>query len=279
MSELFSLLQLPFIQRALLVGVLLSILMSIMGVLTLVRKAAFYGDAIAHSSLAGVAIGLWLGWYPLFTAILYAIGLALALPWLRRVIRLPLDNMLGILLPTSMGLGVVLFSLLPGFQPDMMSFLFGSLITIRAVDVWLVLSLFVVSVMIFWKFLPRLLLISLDEEYAQVLKLKSIWLERLYEILLVVTIIAGVKLLGVVLVNALLIIPASSAKLLATSLRSWLELTVLLSLCLVIGGMGLSLVLNVPPGATMAVSAGIGFAVIGVISQFSHLFQEKNQRS
>jgi len=265
MIDIMSLIQLPFIQRAVLAGILLSVLASVMGVITLIRKASFYGDAIAHSSLAGVALGLWLGWYPLATAMGYAVCIALLLPWLKKTFRLPLDNLLGILLPSSMGLGVLIFSLLPGFQPEMMSYLFGNIITIRQTDLWIVIGLFFISVSIFSLYLPRLLFLSLDEEYASLLKMRSTWLERVYEVLLAITVIAGVKLLGVVLINALLIIPASTAKMVSRSLYSWIWITVGLNMIIVIGGLLLSLVINVPPGATIAVFAGTLFLFISLL--------------
>lgn len=254
-------LQLPFVQRALLAGVILAILTGIMGILTLMRKASFYGDAIAHSSLAGVAIGLWLGWYPLGVAFVYAAVIAMLLPWLKKNLQLTLDNLLGIILPISMGAGVVIFSLLPGYQPDMMSFLFGNILTIRLQEIYLLLGLASVSALMFTLFLPKLIFTSLDNEYATLLGIKTSWLERLYEILLAMTIVAGVKLLGVILINALLIIPASAAKNLATSLKSWIWWTLILSLITVLGGIILSVLINTPPGATIAIFAGILFVL------------------
>ncbi len=269
MITLIEYFQFAFVQRALIAGVLLALLTGVFGVITLMRKAAFYGDAVAHSSLAGVALGLVFGWYPLLTALLYAIGVASILPWLRKQFRLSLDAVLGIVLPTSMGLGVLIFSLLPGYQPEMISFLFGSMVTIRWQDLALLTALFVVSVVVFIWYLPRLLFLSLDREYAQVLKIRVSIFERLYEILLAATIIAGVKLVGVVLINALLVIPASTAKLHAQSLKQWVFFSTLYSLAIVVGGLVLALLLNTPPGATMAVFAGGVFVSVGLLRKIT----------
>jgi len=265
MNTLIELLQLPFVQRAVMAGIVLALLTAVLGVLTLIRKAAFYGDAIAHSSLAGVAIGLWLGWYPLATALLYAVGISMLLPTIRTRLKLPLDNVLGIILPASMGLGVILFNLLPGFQPEMMSFLFGSMVTIRESDLVALFLLALISLAFFALYLPRLFFLSLDPEYASLLKIPTKWLERAYEMILAATIIAGVKLLGVILVSALLIVPASAAKLHATSLKSWVILTVIIGQFVVIGGLGIAMLLNVPPGATIAVFSAVIFAISALI--------------
>jgi zinc transport system permease protein len=267
---MLELLQLPFVQRALIAGLILSVLTAVMGVLTLMRKAAFYGDAIAHSSLAGVAIGLMFGWYPLGVAFIYASIIAMILPWLKENLRINLDNILGIILPTSMGAGVIIFSLLPGFQPNMMSFLFGNILTIKIEEIYLLLGLATIAGLVFFRFLPKLVFTSLDSEYATLLGLKIKWLEKIYEVLLAITIVAGVKLLGVILINALLIIPASAARNLAKSLKTWLIWTVIISVITMLGGIFLSVILNTPPGATIAVFSGVIFVL-------THLWQKISQ--
>ncbi|MBU0974887.1 metal ABC transporter permease [Patescibacteria group bacterium] len=261
MNTLTDLLSLVFIQRALIAGLLLATLAGIVGIMTLIRKTAFYGDAVAHSSLAGVAIGLAFGVYPLFTALIYSVIVALALPSLKKRLSLSLDNILGILLPFSMGIGVLIFSLLPGYQPEMMSFLFGNILTIQLQEIYLIIGIFITTAIIFWQLLPQMLATSLDEEYATLLGLNVKWLQRLYEVLLTIIIVAGVKLLGVILINALLIIPASAAKNLSSSLKLWLILSPIFSVITVLGGIISSVLLNTPPGATIAVFSGVVFVI------------------
>jgi zinc transport system permease protein len=266
MDTITDLLSLVFIQRALMAGILLAVLAGIVGVMTLIRKTAFYGDAVAHSSLAGVAIGLGLGVYPLFTALIYAIIIALALPSLRKRLSLSLDNVLGIILPFSMGLGILIFSLLPGYQPEMIGFLFGSILTIRLQEIYLLLGITVVAAVIFYKLLSKMLITSLDEDYATLLEIDVKLIQRIYEVLLTVIIVAGVKLLGVVLINALLIIPASAARSISSSLKSWIILSPILSVITVLGGMISAVLLNIPPGATIAVFAGLIFGLTQIYS-------------
>ena len=268
MNTVLELLSLVFIQRALIAGLLLAVLAGVVGVLTLIRKTAFYGDAIAHSSLAGVAIGLGLGIYPLLTAFIYAIVVALLLPSFRKHLSLSLDNILGIILPFSMGLGVLIFSLLPGYQPEMMSFLFGSILTIRLHEIYLLVGIFIFVIIIFSRLLQKILVTSLDEDYATLLEINVKWMQRIYEVILAIIIVAGVKLLGVVLINALLIIPASAAKNLSSSLKMWVILSPIISVITVFGGIIISVLVNTPPGATIAVFAGFIFVCSQVYSKF-----------
>jgi zinc transport system permease protein len=279
MNTITELLSLVFIQRALIAGFILAILAGIVGVMTLMRKTAFYGDAVAHSSLAGVAIGLALGIYPLFTALIYAVIVALTLPTLRRKFSLSLDNILGILLPFSMGIGVLIFALLPGYQPEMMSFLFGNILTITSEEIYLLIGILIIATLIFSKLMAQLLATSLDEEYATLLGLNVKWLQRLYEVLLTIIIVAGVKLLGVILINALLIIPASSAKNLSHSLKSWLILSPIISVITVFGGILTSVLLDTPPGATIAVFAGLVFACSQIYTKIVQKNHKQTRRN
>lgn len=271
-----SILSLPFMQRALVAGVLLALIFGIFGVITLMKKAAFFGETISHAALAGVALGLALGIYPLGAALIYAGLLALILPTLKQRFNLSLDNTLAILLPFSMGLGILIFSLLPGYQPEMMSFLFGSILTIRQVDLWLIGSLFVVSTVVVALFLPKILASVIDPDYARLIGLRVGWWTRVFEVLLAIAIVAGVKLLGVILVNALLIIPASAAKNSAPSLKWWLILSPIMSLITILGGLWAAVAINTPPGATIAVFAGILFSVSGLINYSTRILGRSN---
>jgi zinc transport system permease protein len=123
-------------------------------------------------------------------------------------------------------------------------------------------------VVIFSKLLQKMLITSIDEEYATLLEINVKWMQRIYEVILAIIIVAGVKLLGIVLINALLIIPASAAKSLSSSLKMWLILSPILSVVTVFGGIITSVLLNTPPGATIAVFAGFIFAFSQIFSKF-----------
>lgn len=270
MTEFFELLSVNFVQRALLAGILLAMIASFMGVITLIRKASFYGDTVAHASLAGIALGLALGFYPLLIALVYAIIIALMLPIIKERLSLSLDNILGIILPTSMGLGVIIFSLLPGYQPDMISFLFGSMVTISNMDLIVLIAITLIISILLMKVMPNVLSLSIDKEYAFIKGIKINKYERIFEVMLAVVIIAGVKLLGVILINALLIIPASAAQLFSKSLKEWFIYTLLISLLITTGGLFSSIIFAIPPGATIAVFSGIIFALFGIIKVIRH---------
>lgn len=263
--EVWELLSLPLVQRALIAGLLLAVMAGLMGVFTTIRQAAFFGDAVAHSSLAGVALGLFVGWNPVLVALVYAVGVTVILPKLRNKTGFSFDNLLGVFLPLSMGLGVVLFASLPGYQPDLVSYLFGSVLAVGWGDVGLLAGLLVVVLVSFGWWGKRLSLMSVDEDYAKLLGLRVQWWETVYHVLLALTIVAGVRLVGIVLMNALLVVPASLVKLFVRSFKSLLWWTPVVGMVCVALGLVLSVVLDAPSGAMIALVSGALFGLAVVV--------------
>jgi ABC-type Mn2+/Zn2+ transport system permease subunit len=252
----------PFMQRALLAGLLVGGMTSVLGVLVVLRRSAFFGDAVAHASLSGVAIGLLTGWNPLLTAAGVGIGIAMSLHLMERHTRLALDTVLGFTLPFFMALGVLLLSFKPGYQPELMGFLFGSILTVSAANVWLIAGIALVVLGIFLWCRAQLIFATFDEEAAQLSGIRVGLILTGYYILLALVIIASIRTVGIILVNALLIIPAATAKMLARSLAHMFVLTPLLGTSSVVGGLVLSYYLDWPSGPTIVVLAGLVFLAV-----------------
>ncbi len=265
MLDLINLLSYPFMQRALIAGLLIAILGGLMGVFALLRKGAFFGDAIAHSSLAGVAVGLFFGVTPLYVAGFYAVSLALLIPYLQKSSKLSLDSLLGILLPFSMGLSVLLFSFLPGYQPELMTFLFGNILSVTWENVNLLLGFVILAALILYFVKDKILAVTIDPLYAKITGVKTRRYEALYHVMLALTILAGVKLVGVILMNALLVIPASAVSMHARSLKTLVLATPAAAALVTISGIIASALLDTPSGATIAVLSGLLFAVSLII--------------
>lgn len=250
-----------FMQRAILAGVLIALMTGIMGVFAQLRKGAFLGDAVAHSSLAGVSLGLLLGLSPTIIGAVYAIAVSLLLPYIQKKSRLSLDTVLGILLPVSMGLSVLIFTLLPGYQPELMGFLFGNILSITTFELGFLLITTIGVCLALIALLDEFLLSSTDVEYARIIKVNVRLVELLYYFFLSLSIVAGVKLVGVILANALLVIPSSIASQFARSLKSLLLLSPIISIAVTLLGIAISALLNTPSGATIAVLSGMIFVV------------------
>ena len=164
---MFDALTYPFMQRALAAGVLVGVMTSLLGVLVVLRRSAFFGDAIAHAALTGVAIGVLTGWNPLFAAVGVGIGIAMSLQVMERRSRLALDTVLGFVLPFFLAVGVLLLSLTPGYQPDLVSFLFGSILTVSRDSLLVIVTITVVVLGFLLRFRHHLIFATFDEDAAQ----------------------------------------------------------------------------------------------------------------
>jgi len=252
-------LTLPFMQRALLAGLLVGLVASLLGVFVILRRAAFFGDAVAHASLAGVALGVLGGFPPLLTAAAVAVGIGSVLHRLERHARLSLDAILGFVLPFFMALGVLILSAVPGYQPELLSYLFGSLLTVSQERLAAVAGITAVVAGVLVRFRQELVFAAFDAEGAQVAGIRVARLLTLYHVLLALAVIASLSTVGIVLANALLVIPAATAKLLARSLGQMFWLAPLVGTASVVVGLAVAYRLDLPSGPAIVVVAGLGF--------------------
>ena len=265
-SSMLEILTFPFMQRALIAGVIVGVLLAALGVFVVMRKMAFFGDGIAHASLAGIALGILVGIAPLPVAIAYAIAVALIIYALERSTALSSDTIIGILFTASMALGVVIMSVVPGFQPELISFLFGNILTITAGDIITIASF--ATAILFWLLVWRreLIYTTLDIDNATIAGVPTQLHTVLLYISLAISVVLGVKLLGIILVSALLIIPAATSRLLSGSFNSFFWTSIILSVLFVVLGLLLSFILDAPSGATIILVATALFFFVAVIS-------------
>lgn len=259
MTALLQMLAFPFMQRALLAGAILAVLLAVLGVFVAVRRMAFFGDGIAHSSLAGIAIAVLLGWSPLPVALAWAVLVALTIRRLERSTRLPSDTLIGIFFTASLALGVALMSFSRGYQPELVSFLFGSILAVSPLDLLVMAGLS--SVILVWLTanFRRLTFMSLSEDAARVSGVSVETQTSLLYVALALATVLGVRVLGAVMVSALLIIPAATARLMTHSFRTYSLVAAAVSLGSVLTGLVLSYLLDLPAGAAVVLVAAAAF--------------------
>jgi zinc transport system permease protein len=242
-------------------GILVGLVTSLLGVFVILRRSAFFGDAVAHASLAGIAVGVVGGMPPLLPAAAVAVGIGLALHRLERVGRLSLDTILGFILPFFMAIGVLVLSLSPGFQPELLSYLFGSILTVSWQGLSAIALVVAAVVAVLARVGRRLVFAAFDPDGAHAAGIEVSRLLTLHHVLLALTIIASISVVGIVLVNALLIIPAATAKLLARSLGQMFVLAPLLGIASVLGGLVASSWVDAPSGPAIVLFAGMLFLI------------------
>jgi zinc transport system permease protein len=256
---LIEALALPFMQRALAAGIIVGLVASLLGIFVVLHRAAFFGDAIAHASLAGVALGAVTGAPPIALAAVVGVGIGLSLNRFERRGKLALDSILGFVLPFFMALGILVMSFSPGYQPELLSYLFGSIL---AVDRWSLLAIAAFSVVaLVWLVRIRrpLVFTTFDRDGARVAGVHVDRLLTTFHVLLALVVIASIKIVGIILVNALLVIPAATAKLLARSLTQMFVLAPVIGIASVVAGLAASYWLDLPSGPAIVAVAGLIF--------------------
>ncbi|MBD3328228.1 iron chelate uptake ABC transporter family permease subunit [Candidatus Peregrinibacteria bacterium] len=262
---MLEILQLPFMERALIAGIILAALMAILGVFVVLRKMAFFSDGIAHASLAGVALGIVFSWNPLIVALISSAVFAAIIFLLQDKFNINSDTAIGILFTSGMALGVLLISLQPGYQPELMSFLFGNILAITKSEIPIILVVSLVIVCFILHRFKQLILVSIDEETAMVSGIRVKSLQLALYILLALAVVLGIKILGVILVSALLIIPIASAKIFAKSIKALIILSIIIAEVVMISGIFLSYYIDLPTGPIVILLGTAGFVLSGLI--------------
>jgi len=254
-------LQYEFMRSAVAAGLLAAIACGIVGVYVVVKKIVFISGGIAHASFGGIGLGYLLGISPVMGALFFTIASALGMGVVSRRTKLPEDTAIGILWAMGMALGIIFIGLSPGYAPDLFSYLFGNILTVPAVDLFLMLVLDLVIIAVVVIFYKELLAISFDEEFGTVVGVPT---ERLYLTLLgliALTVVVLLRVVGVILVIALLTIPAAVARQFTHSLKTMMLLSVALGGVFAFGGLWLSYQLDLASGATIVLVSGTAFLI------------------
>ncbi len=264
MLEIF---QYQFMVRAILAGSFVAVLLGWLGTFIIARKMSFMGDGIAHSSLAGIALALLLGWAPIPTAVMFAIVVAICIYLLESKTKISTDVAIGIMFTTGMAIGVILLHFYQGYQPELISYLFGNILTINNFDLWsIIITGAIVLILIILNY-NKLVFTTFDREGAYLSGINPWIYDLLLYIITAVSIVLSIKLVGIVLVSALLITPSAFARLYTNSFKSFTILAVLVSVLIVVVGLILSYYLDLPSGATIILT-GTGLFLLGYIFKF-----------
>lgn len=252
-------LQYEFMRNALMAGVLVSIACGIIGAYVVVNRIVFLGGGISHAAYGGVGLGYFLGINPVLGAIAFSLAAALGMGMVSKRARQRVDTAIGIMWATGMALGIILIDLTPGYATDLMSYLFGSILTIPTTDIILMLLLDAVIISAVTLFYKEFLAISFDEEFATVV---GIPVERLYLLLLcliALTVVMLMRVVGLILVIALLTIPAAISEQFTSDLRRMMVLSILLGVLFTTAGLWLSYALNLTSSAIIILISGVTF--------------------
>ncbi|AAM31031.1 metal ABC transporter permease [Methanosarcina mazei] len=270
---MFDLLQYTFIQNALIAAVLASVACGIIGSYVVVKKIVFISGGIAHASFGGVGLGYYLGINPMYGVLPFSLLSALVMGTVSKKSKIPEDSAIGILWSLGMALGVIFVYLTPGYAPDLMTYLFGNILTVPRLDLYLMLALDIIIVGAVYLFYKEFLALCFDEEFTTV---QGVPTDKLYLFLLCIialTIVVLIKVVGIILVIALLTIPATISRKFTHNLKKMMLISTAFGAVISVAGIGLSYILDVPSGATiiLVLSFVYGFVAVG-----TEMFKDKN---
>ncbi len=267
---MIEILQYEFMRNALIAALLASIACGIIGVYVVVKRIVFISGGIAHAAFGGIGLGYFLGVNPVLGVIPFSIAAALSMGIIGRRTKIPEDTAIGILWVMGMALGVIFVALSPGYAPELFGYLFGSILTVPTSDIILMLSLNAAIIAVVFSLHREFQAISFDEEYATTIGLPT---ERLYLLLLcliALTVVLLIRVVGVILVIALLTIPAAISRQFTHRLSSMMFLSVFLCAILTICGLWLSYAFDLPSGATIVLVSGTAF-ILSTVSKSIHI--------
>lgn len=242
-----------FIQRAYLAGSFIAVLCAMLGLLLVLRKLSLIGDGLSHVSFGAIALGLFFGIYPFFVAVPVVVLASVLILKLTQKAKIYGDAAIGIVSSVGIASGVILASLSKGFNVDLFSYLFGNILTISNQEVYLSvgLSLLVLSIIFF--LFHDLFSATFDEEYAKVSGIKIETINIVLTVLTAVTVVLAVRMVGIILVSALLILPAVTALQVAKGFKTAMIIASTVSVISVLLGITSSFFLDLPTGATIVI--------------------------
>lgn len=248
-----------FLQNALLAGVLSSVVCGIIGVIIIEKKLVMMSGGIAHTSYGGVGLGYLLGFEPILGALMFAVLASLGIVRIKRKGGARSDVVIGLFWSLGMALGVLFIAIMPGYPPDLSSYLFGNILSVTRTDVYLMAGLTVLVAMMIAIFYNHWKAYLFDEEFASIIGVRTALLDYLLLILVAMAVVVLIRVVGIVLAIALLTAPAATAGMLTKNLKKRMIYSILLGCVYCIAGLWASYELDIPSGASIVVISSFVF--------------------
>ena len=261
---MIDVLQLEFMQRALMAGILVSIACGIIGTYVVVNRIVFISGGIAHAAFGGIGLGYFLRANPVLGAIVFSVGAGLVMGAVQRKTRERADTVIGMMWAIGMALGIIFVDLSPGYVVDLMSYLFGSILTVPRGDLVIMILLDIVIIALVTLFHKELLAISFDETFATIGNVPVGAIYLLLLCLIALTVVMLMRVVGLILVIALLTMPAAISGQFTSNLKRMMVISVILGIVFTTVGLWLSYLLDFTSGATIILTSACAFLLVVV---------------
>ncbi|MDD3040259.1 metal ABC transporter permease [Bacteroides sp.] len=256
-----DLLQYTFFQHALLGSLLASIACGIIGTYIVTRRLVFISGGITHASFGGIGLGLFTGISPILSAAIFSVLSAFGVEWLSKRNDMREDSAIAVFWTLGMALGIMFSFMAPGFAPDLSAYLFGNILTINQVDLWMLGILALIMIVFFYLYIRPIVYIAFDREFARSQKIPVEIFEYLLMMFIALTIVACLRMVGIVLAISLLTIPQMTANLFTYNFKKIIWLSIIIGFLGCLGGLFISYHWKVPSGASIIFFSILIYAV------------------
>lgn len=257
--SLLDFLSYGFIQRALIAGSFTAVSCSVLGIFLVLRRLSLIGDGLAHVTFGSVAVGLLLRVYPVYVSLPLVMMSSLGILRLMEKTRIHGDTAIGIFSSIGIASGILLASLSGGFNVDLFSYLFGNILSISGGEVSLSIALSTTVIFVTCVYYNELFAVTFDAESSRVSGINTERINKILVLLTAVTVVLAMRVVGVMLISAFLIVPAATALQIARSFKAAIILSSVVALVSLISGVAISFMFDLPTGATIVITNFILF--------------------
>ena len=276
-QSIWDALRYGFMQNALAAGLLVSVACGIIGTYVVVKRIVFISGGVAHAAYGGIGLAYFLGINPVVGAIFFSLLSAFGMGLVQRKTRERSDSIIGVMWAIGMALGIIFLDLTPGYKADLMSYLFGSILAVPSGDLIVMLVLNILIIVLVFLFYKELLAITFDEQFSIVENVPVDWMYLLLMGLIGFTVVMLMRVVGLIMVIALLTIPASISAMLFRDLKRMMVASIALGVVFSTVGLFLSYFLNLTSGATIILVAGVCYVLMLVVQPLGrNLRMKKN---
>lgn len=275
MDFLFEIFRYQFLLKALLAALLTSISCGIIGTYIVSKRIVFLSGGITHASFGGIGIGYFLGINPILGAAVFAVLTALGIEFVSKKADIREDSVIAIWWSFGMALGIIFIFITPGYAPNLMSYLFGSILTVTNLDLYMMLGLSFILILFFLMHFKVILYVSFDPEYARTYRAPVQLINYLLLSLVALTIVLNIRVMGIILIISLLTIPQTIANLFTRNFRNIIFVSILIALLGSFTGLLISYRYDIPSGASIIFTLVILFVIARLFRQMMKTWQLK----
>lgn len=276
LDEVFSVLSYPFMIRAIIVGVLVSFCASLLGVILVLKRYSLIGHGLSDVGFAALALALAIGASPIYVATPIVIAASFIIMYVSQNKRINGDVAIGIFSTGALSFGIIITAISKGFNMDIYSYMFGSVLAMSSFDVVVSVILSIVVIATFVIFYNRLFIVTADEEFARAIGINVTFYQFLISFLTALTVVIGMRMIGTLLISSLIIFPAIIARRFVRSFKYLVALSALISVFCFIWGILISFFFNLPTGAGIVL---VNIILLALSSFFSTIFSRINCHS